>query len=167
MTKESGMAVCALLGGAIDLLISRVIISGPSESEFRSNNGNDFVYDSGRGYGSGGHNKTHKQLENFRRIDSFAFYDYLMADKYLYCKTNVQYSLNRGDIIYYVQSRTALIKVLSIQSKEYMYVELSLSRVPGIDGKSVKMCFHCRIVDAGQDTYMISANITHAANVQN
>lgn len=75
--------------------------------------------------------------------------------------------MNRGDIIYYVQSRTALIKVLSIQSKEYMYVKLSLSRVPGIDGKSVKMYFHCRIVDAGQDTYMISANITHAANVQN
>ncbi len=27
------------------------------------------------GYGSGGHNKTHRQHENFRRIDSFSFYD--------------------------------------------------------------------------------------------
>lgn len=95
------------------------------------------------GYGSGGHNKTHRQLENFRRIGSFAFYDYLMADKYLYCKTTTQYPLNRGDIIYHVQSKTALIKVLSIQSKEYMYVDLPLSRVSGIDGKSVRMYFQC------------------------
>ena len=95
------------------------------------------------GYGSGGHNKTHKRLESFRRIDSFAFYDYLMADKYLDCKTTVQYPLTRGDIIYHVQSRTALIKVLSIQDGEYRYVDLPLSRVPGIDGKSVRMYFHC------------------------
>ena len=39
--------------------------------------------------------------------------------------------------------QTPVIKVLSIQSKEYMYVELPLSRVPGIDGKSVRMYFHC------------------------
>lgn len=87
------MAVCALLGGLPQICLFQESLfpdfSGPFESEFRSNNGNDFVYDSGRGYGSGGHNKTHKQLENFRRIDSFAFYDYLMADKYLYCKTTV------------------------------------------------------------------------------
>lgn len=95
------------------------------------------------GYGSGGHNKTHRQLENFRRIDSFSFYDYLMGDKYLCCKTTVQYPLSRGDIIYHVQSKTALIKVLSIQGGEYRYVDLPLSRVPGIDGKSVKMYFHC------------------------
>lgn len=95
------------------------------------------------GYGSGGHNKTHRQLENFRRVDSFAFYDYLMADKYLFCKENVKYPLFRGDIIYHVQSRTALIKVLNVQSGEYEYVDLPLSRVPGIDGKSVRMYFHC------------------------
>lgn len=95
------------------------------------------------GYGSGGHNKTHGQLENFHRIDSFSFYDYLMGDKYIYCKTTVQYPLNRGDIIYHVQSRTALIKVLSVQDREYRYVDLPLSRIPGIDGKSVRMYFHC------------------------
>ncbi len=95
------------------------------------------------GYGSGGHNKTHRRLENFHRIDSFSFYDYLMADKYLYCKTTVEYPLNRGGIVYHVQSKTALIKVLGIQSKEYMYVELPLSRVSGIDGKSVRMYFCC------------------------
>lgn len=95
------------------------------------------------GYGSGGHNKTHRRLENFHRIDSFSFYNYLMGDKYLYCKTTVRYPLNRGDIIYHVQSRTALIKVLSIQDQEYRYVDLPLSRIPGIDGKSVRMYFHC------------------------
>lgn len=95
------------------------------------------------GYNSGGHNKTHRQLENFHRVDSFAFYDYLMGDKYLYCKTTMQYPLNRGDIIYHVQSRTALIKVLSVQDREYRYVDLPLSRVHGIDGKSVRMYFHC------------------------
>lgn len=95
------------------------------------------------GYGSGGHNKTHRQLENFHRIDSFAFYGYLMGDKYLECKTTVQYPINRGDIIYHVQSKTALIKVLGIQGREYRYVDLPLSRVPGIDGKSSRMYFHC------------------------
>lgn len=53
------------------------------------------------GYGSGGHNKTHRQLENLRRIDSFSFYDYLKADKYLFCKETVKYPLIRGDIVYY------------------------------------------------------------------
>ena len=95
------------------------------------------------GYGSGGHNKTHKRLESFRRIDSFAFYDYLVGDKYLEYKTTVQYPLFRGDIIYHVQSKTALIKALSVQGGEYRYVDLPLSRVPGIDGKSVRMYFHC------------------------
>ena len=95
------------------------------------------------GYGSGGHNKTHKRLESFRRIDSFAFYGYLTSDKYLHYKTTVQYPPVKGDIIYHVQSKTALIKVLSIQGGEYRYVDLPLSRVPGIDGESVRMYFHC------------------------
>ena len=95
------------------------------------------------GYGSGGHNKTHKRLESFRRIDSFAFYGYLTGDKYLHYKTTVQYPPVKGDIIYHVQSKTALIKVLSIQGGEYRYVDLPLSRVPGIDGESVRMYFHC------------------------
>ena len=95
------------------------------------------------GYGSGGHNKTHKRLESFRRIDSFAFYGYLIGDKYLHYKTTVQYPPVKGDIIYHVQSKTALIKVLSVQGREYRYVDLPLSRVPGIDGESVRMYFHC------------------------
>lgn len=95
------------------------------------------------GYGSGGHNKAHRQLENFHRVDSFAFYDYLMADKYLGCKTTVQYPLIRGDIIYHVQSKTAVIKTLFSKAGEYRYMDLQLSRVHGIDGKSVRMYFHC------------------------
>lgn len=34
-------------------------------------------------------NKTHRQLENFHRIDSFSFYGYLKSDKNLDCKTTV------------------------------------------------------------------------------
>lgn len=62
------------------------------------------------GYGSGGHNKTHRRLENFHRIDSFSFYDYLMCDKYLFCKETVKYPLVRGDIVYYVGEKTAEIR---------------------------------------------------------
>lgn len=89
------------------------------------------------GYGSGGHNKTHRRLENFHRIDSFAFYDYLMGDKYLFCKETVKYPLVRGDIVYYVGEKTAEIR------EGDSYTDLILSRVPGIDGKSVRMYFHC------------------------
>lgn len=113
------------------------------------------------GYGSGGHNKTHKRLENFHRIDSFSFYDYLMGDKYLFCKETVKYPLIRGDIIYHVQSRTALIKDFFSEVGEYRYVDLPLSRVPGIDGKSVRMYFHCpycgkrvRYLYRRQESYM-------------
>lgn len=95
------------------------------------------------GYGSGGHNKTHRQIENFHRIDSFAFYDYLMSDKYLYCKKTVQYPINKGSIIYHVQSKTTLIKEFSTQIGEYRYIDLPLSRVYGMHGKSERMYFHC------------------------
>lgn len=95
------------------------------------------------GYNSGGHNRTHRQLEDFHRIDSFSFYDYLVGDKYLWCKTTVKYPLIGGDIIYYVQSKTASIKTFSSKVGEYRYMDLPLSRVPGIDGKSVRMYFHC------------------------
>lgn len=89
------------------------------------------------GYGSGGHNKTHSQLEDFRRIDSFSFYGYLKGDKYLSCKETVKYPLVRGDIVYYVGEKTAEIR------EGDSYTDLILSRVHGIDGKSVRMYFHC------------------------
>ncbi len=89
------------------------------------------------GYGSGGHNKTHKQLENFRRIDSFSFYDYLKGDKYLFCKETVKYPLFRGDIVYYVGEGMAEIR------EGDSYTDLMLSSVPGIDGKSTRLYFHC------------------------
>jgi len=89
------------------------------------------------GYGSGGHNKTHRRLESFHRIDSFSFRDYLMGDKYLHYKTTVQYPLIRGDIIYNVQERTAEIR------EGDSYTDLLLSSVSGIDGKSKRLYFHC------------------------
>ena len=89
------------------------------------------------GYGSGGHNKTHKRLENFHRIDSFAFRDFIMWDKYLLFKESVKYPLVRGDIIYYPQSMEAEIR------EGDSYIDLLLSSVPGIDGISGRLYFHC------------------------
>lgn len=89
------------------------------------------------GYGSGGHNRTHRRLENFRRIDSFAFYGCLAWDKYLSFKETVKYPPARGDIIYHVQDRSAEIR------EGDSYVELPLSSVPGIDGISERLYFHC------------------------
>ncbi len=89
------------------------------------------------GYGSGGHNKTHRRIESFHRIDSFVFYGYLIGDKYLQYKTTVQYPLIRGDIIYHVQERTAEIR------EGDSYTDLLLSRVSGTDGISVRMYFRC------------------------
>ena len=89
------------------------------------------------GYNSGGHNKTHKRLENFHRIDSFAFRDFIMWDKYLPFKESVKYPLVRGDIIYYPQSMEAEIR------EGDSYTDLLLSSVPGIDGLSERLYFHC------------------------
>lgn len=88
-------------------------------------------------YRSGGHNKQHGTIEKYRRLDSFRFYDYLMGDKYLYCKTSVKYPFNTGDIIYHAQSKTAEIRT------EGGYCDLKLSRVFWIDGKSIRMYFYC------------------------
>ena len=89
------------------------------------------------GYNSGGHNKTHKRLENFHRIDSFAFRDFIMWDKYLPFKESAKYPLVRGDIIYYPQSMEAEIR------EGDSYTDLLLSSVPGIDGLSERLYFHC------------------------
>ena len=79
------------------------------------------------GYNSGGHNRTHKTVENYRRIDSFAFYHHLMGDKYLSCKDNVKYRGTSGNIIYHVQDKTAEIETGGL------CVPLKLSRGPGIN----------------------------------
>ena len=81
--------------------------------------------------------KTYKRLESFHRIDSFAFYDYLIGDKYLFCKETVKYPLFRGNIVYYVGERMAEIR------EGESYTNLLLSSVPGIDGLSERLYFHC------------------------
>ena len=90
------------------------------------------------GMGSGGRNKTHKQEEDFkyRKIDSFAFYDFLNSDKYLCYKNEVKYPVVGDGIIYHVQTRTA-----SIKSGCCRY-PLELSRVTNIDGKVLGYTFY-------------------------
>lgn len=89
------------------------------------------------GYNSGGRNKTHKTVENYRKIDSFAFYRFLMFDKYLHCKDVARYKGTSGDIIYHVQDKTAEIETGGLR------VPLKLSKVPGIDGRSIRLYFYC------------------------
>ena len=91
------------------------------------------------GYGSGGLNKTHGRVENFRfqRLDSFAFYEYLNGDKYLQYKTDVKYPIAGSGIIYHVKTKTASIDYDGYQ------MPLGLARVSNIDGATVRMYFLC------------------------
>ena len=91
------------------------------------------------GYGSGGLNKTHDRVENyrFRKIDSFAFYEFLRGDKYLHYKTEVKYPIVGNGIIYHVKSKTAGFDCDGHESP------LGLSRVPNIDGITMRMYFLC------------------------
>lgn len=91
------------------------------------------------GYGSGGHNKTHEKVEDYRhgRIDSFALYNHLMSDKYLFYHDSVRYPGIRGPVIYYPQTKTATIEINGWED------DLVLSRVTNIDGITKRMYFHC------------------------
>lgn len=89
------------------------------------------------GWGSGGHNRTHRTVEDCHKIDSFKFCDYLNGDKYLQYKENVKYPIIGGDIVYHVATKTARIR------QKDGYRTLALSRVPNIDGTTYRMYFHC------------------------
>lgn len=89
------------------------------------------------GWGSGGHNRTHRTVEDCRKIDSFNFRDYLNGDKYLQYKEDVKYPIIGGDIVYHVATKTARIR------QRDAYRALALSRVPNIDGTTYRMYFHC------------------------
>lgn len=91
------------------------------------------------GYGSGGLNKTHGRVENYRfqKLDSFAFYEYLRGDKYLHYKTDVKYPISGSGIIYRVKTKTASLDYDGYQCP------LGLARVPNIDGITMRMYFLC------------------------
>lgn len=91
------------------------------------------------GVGSGGHNKTHKQVEKQRscRVDSFAVYDNLRYDKYLSYKDKVDIRGGCTTIRYYTQSKKAEIQ------ENGAYYPLGLSRVTNIDGSSQRLYFLC------------------------
>ena len=112
------------------------------------------------GYGSGGHNKTHRRLESFRRVDSFAFRDFIMWDKYLSFKESVKYPLVRGDIIYYPQSMEAEFREGDSYTDLFYPVCQGLTEYP-------KDCISIvRIVGGVCGTYMIAINIMRAGSVQ-
>ena len=74
-----------------------------------------------------------QRLIAFALIFTMFSIDFIGFSEYLFCKETVKYPLVRGDIVYYVGEKTAEIR------EGDSYTDLILSRVPGIDGKSVRM----------------------------
>ena len=107
-------------------------------------------------YGSGGHNRTHGTIEDYQRLDSFRFYACLMGDKYLWLHDTVEYpSSTKPDIVYHVQDNE--MEILTGNT----YSPLFLSKVPGINGKGVRVFFECphcwkrvRYLYKNKDNYM-------------
>lgn len=91
------------------------------------------------GYGSGGTNKTHYQVENRRafRVDSFAFADHIRHDKYAYCKSIIKVPAGRTHIRYHTAVKCADLY------ERGGYTPLELSRVSNIDGHSQRVYFLC------------------------
>ena len=91
------------------------------------------------GLGSGGHNKTHDQIEKRRlfRVDSFAIHDILNHDKYICYKSKVDIHGGCTIIRYNTRSRTAEIQ------ENGVYYPLELSVVKNIDGDSWRLYFLC------------------------
>ena len=91
------------------------------------------------GWGSGGHNKTHRQVEKqrFLRVDSFAVYDNLRYDKYTCYKDKVDIRGGCTIIRYYPHSKEAEIL------ENGAYYPLGLSRITNIDGRSQRLYFCC------------------------
>lgn len=91
------------------------------------------------GWGSGGHNKTHRQVEKQRlyRVDSFTVYDILTHDKYICYKDKADVHGGGTIVRYYPQSKKAEIL------ENGNYYPLELSRVTNIDGYSQRLYFIC------------------------
>lgn len=91
------------------------------------------------GWGSGGHNKTHRQVEKQRlyRVDSFTVYDILTHDKYICYKDKTDVHGGGTIVRYYPQSKKAEIL------ENGNYYPLKLSRVTNIDGDSQRLYFIC------------------------
>ena len=94
------------------------------------------------GYGSGGHNKTHKTIEDYRRLDSFAFRRYIeIFDTDYPHEIYGPNFLCGGDIVY-----DGLNNIAEIRYGKG-YAPLSLNWVGGIDGSRSRLyflCPHCR-----------------------
>lgn len=91
------------------------------------------------GFGSGGHNKKHEQVEKKTsvRVDSFAVYNFLQYDKYIHYKEKVDIRSGGTVIRYYPQSRE--MEILENRA----FYPLEVSRVKNIDGVSQRLYFYC------------------------
>ena len=90
------------------------------------------------GLGSGGKNKTHTTVEDFRRLDSIALYNYLDTDEYIQYKDTVSYpSAISPEVVFHVHERT-----MEIKTGAY-YSPLRFSKLPGVNGNGVRVFFEC------------------------
>lgn len=89
------------------------------------------------GYGSGGHNKKHGQVEQNMRVDSFAIYKFLQCDKYIHYKDQVDIYKGGTLVRYHPQSGEMEIR------ENRAFYPLEISRVKNIDGKSQRLYFYC------------------------
>ncbi len=93
------------------------------------------------GYGSGGLNRTHGQVENHKRIDSFHLQGLLRGDKYLYCKEQVELPIHSGKFIYSPRSKDAAIKT---NIGHWIYIELSFwQNISQVNSSMFFLCPSC------------------------
>lgn len=90
------------------------------------------------GYGCGGRNKTHRTVEKYPRIDSFAFYSRLRGDKYTSYKDEIRYPGSTNPLVIYHPSEG----YTEVKTGNY-YSTLILSTVPGIDRNSTRLYWEC------------------------
>lgn len=86
---------------------------------------------------SGGHNKTHGRVEEYRRIDSFDLLRYADWFELLTSDYEINYPILGGSISYNLMENTARI---SHNGREY---PLGLSKVPNVDKISYRLYFIC------------------------
>lgn len=93
------------------------------------------------GYGSGGHNRTHGQIEKHKRIDSFHFKNLFKGDKYIHYKERVAFPVYGERFVYFPQSRDAAMQTVT---GEWQSIELSFVRNVSNSETMFFMCPVCK-----------------------
>lgn len=90
------------------------------------------------GYGSGGHNKTHRTIEKYRRLDSFDYRRYIEMSQEGDLHEMFGSSTYCGGAIMY----DALYEIADIRYGDH-YIPLKLHWVTSVDGSKSRLYFGC------------------------